>query len=72
MPMIEYVEAAWERGAPAFHIIHVFCRAGSRRSHGIGFSAPTLMDASAVSSDCSRSARIRKACVSPSNTVTIQ
>ncbi len=22
--MIEYVEAAWERGAPAFHIIHFF------------------------------------------------
>ena len=59
--MIEYVEAAWERGAPAFHITHVFYRAGSRRSQGIGFSAPTLMDASAASSDCSRSARIRRA-----------
>jgi len=59
--MIEYVEAAWERGAPAFHISHVFCRAGAWRSQGIGFSAPTLMDVSAVSSGCSRSARIRKA-----------
>lgn len=30
--MIEYVEAAWERGAPVFHISHVFCRVGFRRS----------------------------------------
>ena len=50
MPVIEYVETAWERGVLALYIILVFFQAGDWRSQG----AATLMDAKVASSVCSR------------------